>query len=139
MKAASIIGFIVGLLIIALVVLANAAASTRWYDSGDREPCIEDRLIRLRPEQKRHVSLDNRRSLGHVWDRLTSLDETTAKRRPKVQPLDNRQGVPFRSGDPDGTGVRGVNATGAGCGCSGIGPKRMRVCGASAAVVKSSR
>jgi hypothetical protein len=95
MNTVALVSFIIGLCFIAWVVLANAEASTRWDGSGDRQPFIEDRLIRLWPEQKRHVSLDHRSSLGPVGDRPRSLDETTANRRPKAQRLDNRQGVPY--------------------------------------------
>jgi hypothetical protein len=75
MKAASIIGFIAGLLIIALVVLANAEASTRWYGSGDREPFTEDHLVRPLVEKKPHAHLDDRGSRGQVEDRFQSIDD----------------------------------------------------------------
>jgi hypothetical protein len=94
MNTVALVSFLIGLLRIGWVVLANAEASARWYGSDDRKPFIEDRLIRLRLEKKRNVSLDNRRSLGHVWDRLKSLDEKTANRLPKDQPFDNRQEYP---------------------------------------------
>jgi hypothetical protein len=38
MKAASIIGFIAGLCLIAWVILANAEASPQWSGFGDRAP-----------------------------------------------------------------------------------------------------
>ena len=80
MKAASIIGFIAGLLIIALVVLANAEASTRWYGSGDREPFTEDHLVRPLVEKKHHAHLDDHGSRRQVEDRFKSIDNRkTAK------------------------------------------------------------
>jgi hypothetical protein len=95
MKAASMIGFIAGLLIIALVVLANAEASTRSYSYGDREPCTEDHLVRPLVEKKHHACLDDRGSRRQVEDRFQSIDDRkTATELPKDQPLDKRSTGP---------------------------------------------
>jgi hypothetical protein len=75
MKVASMIGFIAGLLIIALVVLANAEASTRSSSSGDREPFTEEHLVRPLVEQKPHDHHDDRGSRGPVEDRFKSIDD----------------------------------------------------------------
>jgi hypothetical protein len=80
MKAASRIGFIAGLLIIALIVLANAEASTRWYGSADREPFTEDHLVRPLVAKQHHAHLDDRGSRRPVEDRFKSIDDRqTAK------------------------------------------------------------
>jgi hypothetical protein len=94
MNTVALVSFLIGLLLIGWVVLANAVGSSRWYRSSDREPFAEDHLVRPLVE-RHHVNLHDRVSLGWVEDCFKPIDNRkTATWLPKDQPLDTRSTGP---------------------------------------------